>query len=130
MNQWVAIKIPVADSFSSPRERATLLELEKQAKNAKKPLKSFHITRLLTSFVHQGPNGSHTCLVFPLLGPSALNIVDDCSGAAEDKDRDYHDYLGPSTIWKMSEGLLKAVTFIHKCGFVHGGKNNLFKLFF
>ena len=125
-NRWVAIKIPTADSSSSSRECKVLQELEHYAEEQKTTLRSFHITRLLSHFVHKGPNGSHDCLVFPLLGPSTSTLINHCFFAAQHDDSgQYHDYIRPSTILRMAESLLKAVTFVHKCGFVHGGKTDL-----
>ena len=125
-NRWVAIKIPTADSSSSSRECKVLQELEHYAEEKKTTLRSFHITRLLDHFVHKGPNGSHDCLVFPLLGPSTSTLINPYFSAAQyDDSGQYHNYIRPSIILRMTESLLKAVTFVYKCGFVHGGKTDL-----
>ena len=36
-----------------------------------------HITELLDHFMFQGPNGSHSCLVFPVMGPRVIGLLHD-----------------------------------------------------
>ena len=125
MNRWVAIKIPTADSSSNSKERKTLYELEQYAKKEKQPLRSFHITGLLEHFIHKGPNGCHDCVVMPLLGPSVGYVLKEFRAHVRGDENEYHELLGPSTIWRMSICFLKAVTFVHKCGFTHRGNNKV-----
>jgi serine/threonine-protein kinase SRPK3 len=94
------------------------------AKNGYNSLEALFIIQLLDQFIHQGPNGSHLCLVFDLLGPSMLDVVDSCRMAARHRGVDYHEFLEPPTILKVSRQLLKAVAFMHKSGYAHGGKTN------
>jgi len=71
------------------------------------------IVQLLDYFVHHGPNGSHQCLVFELLGPSVDFVVGD-----------YHmggDHLEAATILRITRQLLKAIASIHAAGYAHGG---------
>ena len=74
---------------------------------------SEYIVSLIDDFVHHGPNGSHQCLVFELLGPSPISVI-----------RDYHedpDIFDPELLVKMSKQLLQGIAFIHDVGYVHGG---------
>lgn len=72
-----------------------------------------YIVELLDEFIHQGPNGSHQCLVLELLGPSVLQILNEYKGGG--------DYLEPETIIKLSKQLLQAIAFLHRARYAHGG---------
>ena len=62
-----------ADSQVS-RELQNLRHLEKHSQGS---LSSNYIVQLLDSFMHEGPNGDHQCLVFELLGPSVDKVLAD-----------------------------------------------------
>jgi serine/threonine protein kinase len=81
---------------------------------------SKYIVQILDSFVHQGPNGQHQCLVFELLGPTVTNVL----------ERHSESYLETETVLHMSVKLLRAITFIHDAGMIHGGNVNLYLPFF
>jgi serine/threonine-protein kinase SRPK3 len=74
---------------------------------------SKYIVQLLDDFFHQGPNGTHQCLVFELLGPTVDAVVR--------KIHEWEEVLEPDTILRMSEQLLQAINFMHEVGYVHGG---------
>lgn len=106
LKKWVSVKIMTADSTCHSRELQTLQAL--QQKDAAK-----YIVRLFDSFVHQGPNGNHQCLVFELLGPTVDTVV-----------ADYHfggDCLEPENLLRLTKQLLEAVASIHSAGYAHGG---------
>ncbi|KAK9369387.1 kinase-like domain-containing protein [Lipomyces kononenkoae] len=107
--QWVSMKIMTADSTSQSQE---LRNLQLLARHAEGSLCSKYVAQLLDEFLHQGPNGTHQCLVFELLGPSVDAVVGD-----------YHesgDFFEPETILRLSEQLLQAISFIHEAGYAHG----------
>ncbi|KAK9426952.1 kinase-like protein [Lipomyces doorenjongii] len=116
--QWVSMKIMTADSTTQSQE---LRNLQSLAGHAQGSLCSKYVVQLLDEFLHQGPNGTHQCLVFELLGPSVDAVVGD-----------YHesgDYFEPETILRLSEQLLQAISFIHEAGYAHGdisGRNVVF----
>lgn len=72
-----------------------------------------HLARLLDDFIHKGPNGSHQCLVFELLGPSVDTVVADYSTSG--------DRLAASTILRIARQLLQALASMHAEGYAHGG---------
>ncbi|RAK92428.1 kinase-like protein [Aspergillus costaricaensis CBS 115574] len=107
--QWVSLKMMTADNSKGSRELHSLQFLQKCAEG--RPASKL-IVSLLDVFTHQGPNGSHQCLVFELLGPSVDKVVGD-----------YHslgDALEIDIILRMSEQLLEAINFIHESGMGHG----------
>lgn len=74
---------------------------------------SKYIVRLLDEFLLEGPNGCHQCLVFDLLGPTVNTMVDDAHHFGERLETDI--------IIRVSIQILKAVAFMHKAGYAHGG---------
>ena len=108
--QWVSMKIVKAGRTGQCRE---LFNLRALSEHAKGNLGSKHIVQLLDDFRHEGPNGSHLCLVLELLGPT-INITVD----------DYHqvgERLDAESIVKISTQLLEALAFLHEKGYAHGG---------
>ena len=91
--------------------------LRSPAKICKGSPGSKYIVQLLDEFFHQGPNGTHQCLVFELLGPTVDMVTYDYYSV----DSDPEESLEPDIVLKMSEPLLRAIAFIHEAGYVHGG---------
>lgn len=87
-------------------------ELESYQRLAKPGLSTFFV-QLRDHFFHQGPNGSHLCLVTELLGPSLPRILEELS----DKDR----WLAPNIVLKIARQLLEAIQALHRAGLAHGG---------
>lgn len=107
LDEWIALKIAIADGGSSSRELSNLQSLERRGA-------SDYVPQLLDSFEHVGPNGVHLCLVFECLGPSVDTVV-----------ADYHtggDRLESETILRISRQLLQALAAIHGAGYAHGGE--------
>jgi serine/threonine-protein kinase SRPK3 len=104
-----------ADRMNHSQE---LYNLQYLAKCSQSNLPNY-IVKLLDDFIHQGPNGTHQCLVFELLGPTINFIVAaiyDPGGSP-----DGGDSLEPEDILRLSKQLLQALAFIHKAGYAHGG---------
>ncbi|KAH6619423.1 kinase-like domain-containing protein [Chaetomium sp. MPI-SDFR-AT-0129] len=81
-----------------------------------------HVVELLDSFVHQGPNGTHACSVFELLGPTVDDVVSNYRDGAEPGEE---DSLEPATILKITGQLLRALSAMHAAGYAHGGSFSL-----
>jgi serine/threonine-protein kinase SRPK3 len=71
------------------------------------------VPALLDEFIHDGPNGSHICIVTNLLGPSLQHVITDYP--------DGGDRLEPDDILRLSGQLLEATALLHEAGFAHGG---------
>lgn len=108
--RWVSIKIKTAESSTNNRE---LHNLQSLCQCAEGNLGHNGIVQLLDHFIHQGPNGKHQCLVFELLGPTVGEVIE--------TRVDMKDPIPPKMILRMSKQLLRAVAFIHRVGYVHGG---------
>ena len=74
---------------------------------------SQRIVNLLDHFIHKGPNGSHECLVFELLGPSVNAIIKEY----QSKELEFR----PQIILEMTARLLQAIAFMHRFHYAHGG---------
>jgi serine/threonine-protein kinase SRPK3 len=112
------LKILIADH---PRESQEIRNLQLLKERSQESLYRKYIVQLLDSFVHQGPNGQHQCLVFELLGPTVARIIGEYIEANET--------IEPRVILRMSEQLLEAIEFIHDAGMGHGGNAKLYLLF-
>ncbi|GAQ39208.1 hypothetical protein AtubIFM54640_006584 [Aspergillus tubingensis] len=109
-NQWVSVKIMRADTSQGSQELHNLQLLADRSQG--KPSAKY-IVSVLDSVTHQGPNGTHLCIVFELLGPSVSKVVDDYHSFGDDLEMDI--------ILRMSEQLLGAISLIHEAGMGHGG---------
>jgi len=111
-NRFVALKILRADSTSvknQPKE-ADVLQHIAQA-NPQHPGHS-HIVQILDSFVHKGPNGEHSCIVFEALGQSVLSF----------QKSSERGQLPLDVVRTIARQLLLALDYIHSCcNLIHTG---------
>ncbi|EON65280.1 CMGC/SRPK protein kinase [Coniosporium apollinis CBS 100218] len=73
LQRYVAVKIAVAEVGLESRELQVLRVL---SANISTHSGSQHVVQLLDDFQHAGPNGTHTCLVFEVLGPNIPTVID------------------------------------------------------
>lgn len=69
---------------------------------------------LLDHFTIHGPNGTHDCLAYEVLGPSIAHVLDDSTGI------DTTAYLTLPCARKIIYQVLLAVDYVHSLGMVHG----------
>lgn len=72
------------------------------------------VVKLYDVFTHDGPKGSHQCIVTELLGPSVETVVADYYFGGE--------RLDPEDIIRVAKQLLQAIAAIHDAGYAHGGQ--------
>jgi serine/threonine-protein kinase SRPK3 len=105
----VALKVVVSKASPENRESRILRDLSRN--NSSHPGRK-HIVQLLDDFSHTGPHGTHTCLVFELLGPSVSTVVEET----------FADGRLPGVLaGRVCKELLLAVDFLHEQGIGHGG---------
>ncbi|GJJ15346.1 hypothetical protein Clacol_009622 [Clathrus columnatus] len=115
--RYVALKIMMA------KESATDTELEMIQflfQKASSDPRSEHIITPLDTFVHEGPNGKHRCLVFEAMGPSATVMLDELPGNKPgyyDQRRSRYPKLMAKTILVHT---LRGLAFLHGNNIVHG----------
>lgn len=109
--KYVALKISSAECYSTDHpvfEREILRHLRD---GNTKILGHAYICHLLDDFEHQGPNGTHACLVFPLMGETLRSF-----GAW------FKDSLVPyMTMRRFTIQLVLALDYAHDQGVIHTG---------
>ncbi|KAK2744180.1 hypothetical protein FQN57_004440 [Myotisia sp. PD_48] len=105
LQRHVALKILQADISKDNRELSNLLRLSVPALDHH-PGKQ-HVIELLDYFKHVGPNGTHLCLVLPIMM---------CDGEEMTATRIAHH---PAYIKAISKQVLLGLDFLHALGLVH-----------
>ncbi|KAG9511646.1 kinase-like protein, partial [Aureobasidium melanogenum] len=109
MDRYVALKIVVSRASPDNRESRTLQTLARINKSSHPGCK--HIVRLLDDFSHAGPNGTHRCLVFELLGPSVATAIEEI----------FPDSRLPGVLaTRVCKEMLLAVDFLQEQNIGHG----------
>lgn len=109
----VSLKIMIADTHKGTRELQNIRTISDRIKNRPG---SWQLCEFIDSFFHQGPNGTHQCLVQELLGPTLSTVLNFYG-----YDEDNREYLRPSTVLKISKQLLETVASLHSVKISHGG---------
>lgn len=69
-----------------------------------------HIVSLLDQFEHQGPNGTHICMIFEVLGENLLSLI---------KKYDYRGIPIP-LVKQITKQVLLGLDYLHRdCGIIH-----------
>ncbi|PKX99621.1 serine protein kinase [Aspergillus novofumigatus IBT 16806] len=104
LQKKVALKILKAEASRNNKELAMLLRLSEPS--LKHPGKG-HVNELLDYFEHNGPNGTHLCLVLPAM------VSDAAAMAVSGKPHHAAD------IRYISEQILSGLDFLHTLGIIH-----------
>lgn len=102
--QYYALKILTADIPQSQGKDLTILQGLKD-----NGFKHPHVVELYESFQVSGPNGTHSCLVLPALGPS----LDDLSVKRA---------LAPEMRFQMCQQVASGIAALHERDICHGGE--------
>lgn len=111
---YVAIKILIAGKSETDSCGELLLaaRLTKEKEDIDKVDKvSQHFCLPLKHFMSQSPNGTHLCLVYPILGPSVQEAASIFDGEVND--------IG--ILQEISRQTVTALATLHSCGICHGG---------
>ena len=110
-NEFLALKVLSAKSYCEKTrtfERGILAHLRD---GDREQLGYTYVCHLLDDFEHRGPNGTHICLVFPLMGETLRSF-----GAWFDESR-----LPNSVMRRFTIQLLLALDFAHEHNVIHTG---------
>ncbi|KAF5616943.1 cmgc srpk kinase [Fusarium sp. NRRL 25303] len=112
-SRYVALKILISHKEKQSRELEILYYLVKVA-----PESAQYITQLLDEFEHDGPNGTHTCLVFEAMGPSFCQMLLSPPGRGiKLGDKEQYPLQTAKHIFR---DVLKGLNLLHKNGISHG----------
>ncbi|KAL1615542.1 hypothetical protein SLS54_008947 [Diplodia seriata] len=114
--RYVALKIMVAKASTTVTELSILDHLSQRAPSDPN---SQHVTTLLDTFTHTGPNGTHRCMVFEPMGITAASLVEELP---ENKPKTFgvrqrYPYWMAKKILRHA---LLGLAFLHSNGVVHG----------
>ncbi|OMP85157.1 SRSF protein kinase 2 [Diplodia seriata] len=114
--RYVALKIMVAKASTTITELSILDHLSQRAPSDPN---SQHVTTLLDTFTHTGPNGTHRCMVFEPMGITAASLVEELP---ENKPKTFgvrqrYPYWMAKKILRHA---LLSLAFLHSNGVVHG----------
>ncbi|EPE02435.1 serine protein [Ophiostoma piceae UAMH 11346] len=114
-DRYVALKILVSDNKASTAE----LQILHHINNVAATDGARHITQLLGEFEHHGPNGTHKCLVFELMGPNVNVMVEELP---QFKPRKWGMKVRypPRMAKSILKQTLQALAFLHENGIAHG----------
>ncbi len=124
MDVYVALKITTAKASTKERESKILEHLSNRQLDH--PGRK-HVTTLLDFFEHHGPNGTHLCLVFDVMGPNSAAMFNRLPRSLRPP---YPKLEGPGAwargrypLW-MAKSVLRqtllGIDFMHKCDVAHG----------
>jgi serine/threonine-protein kinase SRPK3 len=109
LNSYVALKILMAECSSEDCSEVEILK-HIHGSTSDHPGRQF-VASLPTQFRFDGPNGSHLCLVSPVLGPS-ISIL---------SREGQHGWFAGSVARKLALQASQGLAYLHSCGVVHGG---------
>ncbi|KAG8407817.1 hypothetical protein J3459_018330 [Metarhizium acridum] len=117
VGRWTSLKIKQAyvstESLDDDKDVRALRILEQNYASSDSSSPPC-FARLLDTFQHHGPNGTHTCVVTELLGPTLSFLVNNYN------DYDIQELFRPDTILRASRQLLEAIHMVQESGIVHG----------
>ena len=114
-NRHVALKTLTANASIDCTE---LSILQKIRRSKVKHVHGAYIAPLLDHFQVSGPNGTHACLVLPLLGPSL----------SSPQPSRQHIKIRPDVCRQLAAQLVTAIDGLHRQNFSVGGKRPFYEL--
>ena len=110
MNRHVALKVVKSASHYTETAVDEIKLLQKVVSSDADHPGRRHVVSLLDHFRHDGPNGSHVCMVFEVLGENLLGLI-----------KRYQNRGVPESIVKqISRQVLLGLDYMHtKCGIIH-----------
>ncbi|KAL9939194.1 hypothetical protein V8E36_002007 [Tilletia maclaganii] len=110
MNRHVALKVVKSAQHYTETALDEIKLLQKLvAANPNHPGRR-HCVSLLDHFKHRGPNGTHVCMVFEVLGENLLGLI----------KRYQHRGVPPNIVKQIAKQVLLGLDYMHsECGIIH-----------
>ena len=112
LQRLVSLKVLTAEASHQQKELKILRHLDQHAQG--NPRRD-NIVSILDNFTIEGPNGTHTCYVSQVGGPSIAQLSDSPGQVAGNRR------LQAPLARKLARQLANAVFFLHSLGITHGG---------
>lgn len=110
MNRHVALKIVKSAKHYTETALDEIKLLEKIVKTNPSAPGRKYVVELLDHFIHQGPNGSHVCMVFEVLGENLLTMI----------KRYRHQGIPVHLVQQILHQVLMGLDYMHReCGIIH-----------
>ncbi|KAF8990019.1 kinase-like domain-containing protein [Cyathus striatus] len=110
---FASLKVLSANSSANSSELSISRHLQQQQEKGDSHPGKDHVIRIFDTFVIQGPNGTHHCIVTEILGINLNEKVEDFYG-------NNHDHFPPDVTKKLAAQVALGVAYLHKCGIIHG----------
>lgn len=109
-NKHVALKVVRSASHYTEAAIDEIKLLKSAASGSKLHPGRAHVVSLLDSFNHKGPNGTHVCMVFEVLGENLLGLI---------KSYNYKG-IPPVLVKQIIKQVLLGLDYLHReCGVIH-----------
>lgn len=110
MNKHVALKVVKSATHYTETALDEIKLLQRVVESNPMHPGRRHVVSLLDHFTHKGPNGSHVCMVFEVLGENLLGLI-----------KRYHHRGVPDHICKqIAKQVLLGLDYLHReCGIIH-----------
>lgn len=110
MKRHVALKVVKSDSHYTETALDEIQLVQKLATADPNHPGRRHVVALLDDFMHVGPNGSHVCMVFEVLGESLLGLI----------KRYQHRGVPPHIVQQIAKQVLLGLDYLHNsCQIIH-----------
>lgn len=115
-SRLTAVKILVAERSTSTREADILRQISADAHSHSHPHRGqAHLGKILDMFDHNGPNGTHKCLLLDLEGTNAQDLAQQYSSGR----------LPGCMAWTISKQITQALAFLHSIDICYAGQSFL-----
>ncbi|KAH8919968.1 kinase-like protein [Atractiella rhizophila] len=110
MNRHVALKVVKSASHYTDTALDEIQLLKKVVDSDPNHPGRNHVVQLLDSFKHRGPNGTHVCMVFEVLGENLLGLI----------KRYQHRGVPEHIVKQIAKQVLLGLDYMHRsCGIIH-----------
>lgn len=109
-NRHVALKVVKSDGHYTETALDEIQLLQRVVNSSEKHAGRCHVVGLVDNFKHSGPNGSHVCMVFEVLGENLLGLI----------KRYQHRGVPQHIVKQIAKQVLLGLDYLHtECRIIH-----------